>query len=67
MISLRVNGEPYQFDTDCSIENALGVLGFRHNEVAVAINSEFVPRGEYAQTLLKEGDRVDVVAPVQGG
>ncbi|MDO4694827.1 MAG: sulfur carrier protein ThiS [Eikenella sp.] len=34
---------------------------------AVALNTEFVPRSAYAHTLLKDGDRVDIVRPVVGG
>lgn len=35
--------------------------------VAVAVNGEFVPRSGYAKRVLREGDAVDVVAPMQGG
>jgi sulfur carrier protein len=35
--------------------------------VAVAVNGEFVARSGYATRLLREGDAVDVVAPMQGG
>ena len=34
---------------------------------AVALNSDFVGRGDYAQTPIKEGDSIDVLFPIQGG
>lgn len=34
---------------------------------AVALNSEFVGRDEYATTLLNAGDSMDVLFPIQGG
>jgi sulfur carrier protein len=34
---------------------------------AVAVNMQFVPNTRYAVTLLHEGDRIDVIAPVTGG
>lgn len=34
---------------------------------AVAVNTEFVAKGAYADTVLKENDKVDVVRPVVGG
>ncbi len=39
----------------------------QHQSFAVALNSEFVGRTCYQQTLLQEGDSVDVLFPIQGG
>ena len=35
--------------------------------VAVAVNQVFVPRSRHVDTTLKEGDQVEIVAPMQGG
>lgn len=35
--------------------------------VATAVNEEFVPAGLRSTTMLKDGDRVEVLAPMQGG
>ncbi|MCW8418028.1 sulfur carrier protein ThiS [Fluoribacter dumoffii] len=35
--------------------------------VAIAINNEFVPKFMYANTILREGDRIDLIVPMQGG
>ncbi len=34
---------------------------------AVAVNRRFVARERYRQTILRENDVVDIVAPMQGG
>ena len=34
---------------------------------AIAINTIFVPRSSYTDTLLENGDRIDLVVPMQGG
>ena len=34
---------------------------------AVAINYEFVPKTRHADELLREGDEMEVIAPVTGG
>ncbi|TNM36618.1 sulfur carrier protein ThiS [Nocardioides albidus] len=39
----------------------------RPHGVAVAVNGEVVPRGEWASYPLAEGDVVEVVTAVQGG
>ncbi len=34
---------------------------------AVALNSDFIGRSDYAGTSIKEGDSIDVLFPIQGG
>jgi sulfur carrier protein len=34
---------------------------------ACAINNAFVPRPQWAQRALQNGDRIDVVTPITGG
>ena len=34
---------------------------------AVAINYEFVPKTRHAEEVLREGDEMEVIAPVTGG
>lgn len=34
---------------------------------AVAVNTVFVPRGQYAAHALSEGDKMEVISPVTGG
>jgi sulfur carrier protein len=34
---------------------------------AVALNSDFVGKADYQQTIVNQGDSVDVLFPIQGG
>jgi sulfur carrier protein len=34
---------------------------------AIALNSDFVSKSQYANTLLKDGDSIDVLFPIHGG
>ena len=34
---------------------------------ALALNENFIPKSQYADTLLNENDRIEIVAPMQGG
>jgi sulfur carrier protein len=45
----------------------LDELGYRGAVVSTAVNGEFVATGARVHTLLADGDRVEVVAPMQGG
>ena len=37
------------------------------NAFACAINSQFVPRLQWAERSLQNGDRIDIVTPITGG
>ena len=50
-----------------TLEGLLLELGFADRIVATALNGEFVAASTRAQTALRDGDRVEVVAPMQGG
>jgi sulfur carrier protein len=46
---------------------ALAALDYGEAKVATALNGEFVPARVRATTPLKEGDRIEILAPRQGG
>ena len=46
---------------------ALRQFGYGDAVVATAVNGEFVATAARARTRLAEGDRVEVLAPMQGG
>ncbi|WP_237152502.1 sulfur carrier protein ThiS [Oryzibacter oryziterrae] len=35
--------------------------------VATALNNDFVPRGQRGETVIRPGDRIEIVSPRQGG
>ena len=45
----------------------LAELGYGGLVVATAVNGDFAPAGQRATLLLHDGDRVEVLAPMQGG
>ena len=49
------------------LASALAELGLREAVVATALNGEFVPSGARGATRIAEGDRLEVLAPMQGG
>ena len=46
---------------------ALAELGYGEAVVATALNGEFVPVSSRLGARLAEGDRLEVLAPMQGG
>jgi sulfur carrier protein len=67
MIEVVLNGESRALQPATSVADALQQWGYRCEQIAVAVNGEFVARGDYARRVLGERDLVDVVAPMQGG
>ena len=63
---LVVNGEPQDVPA-ATLAEALQSLDLAEAKVATALNGEFVPARARAATHVKEGDRIEIVAPRQGG
>jgi sulfur carrier protein len=49
------------------LDALLEELGYQGAKVATAVNGGFVPRPARGETRLADGDRVEVIAPMQGG
>ena len=66
LLRLVVNGEPRQIAA-ANLAEALAALDYEDAVVATALNGAFVPKRLRAETPLVEGDRIEIVAPRQGG
>ena len=64
--AIMLNGEPVETAARTLAELVAG-QGFAATAVATAVNGAFVPRETRAATQLARGDRVEIVAPRQGG
>lgn len=65
-MQLIVNDEALELDKPMSVAEFIQWFKQEGN-FAVAVNMEFIPRSLYGETLLREGDRVEIVLPMQGG
>ncbi|MFM8608147.1 MAG: sulfur carrier protein ThiS [Hyphomicrobiales bacterium] len=61
-----VNGESVETKAQ-TIAELLDVLGYEDMPVATAINMSVVRKRERAETKLSEGDRIEILVPMQGG
>ncbi len=67
---LHINGEERSFEASAdpfTLAALVERLGMKSDRVAVELNREIVPRDHWAQTQLKEGDRLEIVHFVGGG
>jgi len=67
MIKVSVNGEVKELETNLNVRQMIEALEYKIKGFAVAVNTTFVPIAKYDETIIKEGDRIDILAPVQGG
>ncbi len=67
MIALTVNGSPQQLEARINLVQLLANMQLSGKRVAVERNGEIVPRSQYAQVELLDGDQLEIVVAVGGG
>lgn len=65
-MNVVVNGEKRDIDAT-TLAGALRALEYGEAKVATALNGEFVPARSREATPVKDGDRIEILAPRQGG
>ncbi len=66
-MKLIVNGKSMELPDGLTIDGLLTHLGVRREYTAVAVNREVTPRDQYAQSALRDGDKIEIVRPMGGG
>jgi len=65
-MKVTINQSPHELPAGANLAQALQKLEARP-PFATAVNKQFVPSAQYAQTPLAEGDDIEVIQPVTGG
>ena len=66
-VRITLNGEERHLEAALTVVQLLESLGLVGQRVAVEVNREIVPRSRYADAVLKDNDRVEVVRAIGGG
>jgi len=69
-MNLQINGEERDFgevSSPFTLAALVEILGMKADRVAIELNRDIVPRDRWADTPLKDGDRLEVVHFVGGG
>ena len=64
---LEVNGEPRELAEGVSLQELVQFLKLKPEQIAIEVNQVVVRRAEWASTILKEDDRIEIVHFVGGG
>ena len=62
-----VNDQPLSLIASCTLQEMLEQKNKSTAHIAVAINQQFIPQIRFSSTILQEGDRIDLITPMQGG
>jgi len=65
-MKILLNQQATELQAPASVADALAQMQAKP-PFAVAVNTVFVPRSQYAAHALNEGDRMEVISPVTGG
>ena len=64
---LQINGDEKDFADGLSLADLIAQLDMKADRVAVELNREIVPRGQWDEALLRDGDQLEIVHFVGGG
>ena len=64
---ITLNGEPFEIDQPLTVTELLARLAIDPRRVAVEHNLEILKRTLFADTMVHEGDRIEIVNFVGGG
>jgi sulfur carrier protein len=64
---VRINGTEREVETGCTLTDLLEQLDTAPQRVAVEVNRELVTRKRFDDTVLSEGDTIEIVTFVGGG
>jgi len=65
-LRITINGEKRETQA-ATLEQLCAGLGYEERRVATAVNGAFVPADHRRDTRLHYDDRIEIVAPRQGG
>lgn len=66
-MQITLNGEPRTFADSLNLAALIEQLGMAGKRIAVELNREIVPYGQYHQHSLRDGDQVEIVHAIGGG
>ncbi|MGN6703959.1 MAG: sulfur carrier protein ThiS [Burkholderiaceae bacterium] len=66
-MEIELNGALHALADGCSVQDLVASLALANKSLAVAVNREVVPRQRWAERVLQQADRVDIVKAIGGG
>ncbi len=66
-IQIQLNGASLEVSEGISLGELVDARGLERRMIAVEYNTEIIPRYDYDDTIIKDGDQLEIVHMVGGG
>ncbi len=66
-ITIQLNGAPYAIEGDARLTSLIEKLKMKPTRIAVELNREVIPKSNYAEVTLRDGDELELINFVGGG
>ena len=64
---IQLNGNPYEINTETSLNQLLNKLKIQKTKVAIEVNGVIVEKKQYPKVILNKDDQVEIVHFIGGG
>lgn len=64
---VMVNGEEKNIPDNASASELVALLDLQNVKIAMEVNREIIPRSQYAEVKLNNGDTIEIVRAIGGG
>jgi len=66
-MQILLNGQEKIITAPCSIQDLIKQLDLQNRRIAVEVNITLIPRSRFAEHLLADNDKVEIVHAIGGG
>ncbi|MEE9312877.1 MAG: sulfur carrier protein ThiS [Planctomycetota bacterium] len=66
-MKLTVNGTEHEFAAGSTIADVVTTLEVKTDRIATELNLSVIPKAKYGDTILNDGDKLEIVSFVGGG
>ncbi|TNF92216.1 MAG: sulfur carrier protein ThiS [Gammaproteobacteria bacterium] len=66
-MNIILNGETRAMRSDTSLSDLITELDLTNKRIAIEVNREIIPRGNFHDHELQEGDKIEIVHAIGGG
>lgn len=64
---IRVNNRDLDFYEGMTIKSLIEDLKYSFPTLIIKVNSKFIPKNQYHETIIKDGDDIKIIHPIAGG
>ena len=64
---VQINGDSREFDAELPLDELVKKLSLPAERIAIELNQEVIARKKWPATVIKDGDRLEIVHFVGGG